>query len=138
MIYYKYKNTDIVLLSSDLSLSKMTLLNAVNYDSQHTSMLSVLQSGALEVYGNGWPQGGAALNVEVAESRTDNAALLSKGVQLLAVDGNIGPALAAVIHVNDKPYIFCDFEGEKFTLKNHYFSITFQDDVVLYSTECKE
>ena len=134
MIVSKYNSTDAVLFLGSLTTSKLLLLHTLNFNPAHTTLDEVTQSGALEFYGNGWQQGGMLANI-TTETVSSHVELKSTGVQVLATGGAIGPAVACVLYSNNKPFLFCNFEGDKFTIDGHYFSISWVNDTILIGVD---
>lgn len=68
----------------------------------HTTKSAVDNTGAYEVYGNGWTQGGENLtSVAVSTVTTNDAMLDAADVQITATGGSIGPADAALVYVDE-------------------------------------
>ena len=134
MIISKYNATDAVLFSGNITTAKVLLLHTLNFNPAHTTLAQVTQSGALEVYGNGWSQGGVLANITV-ETVGAHVELMSTGVQVLAVGGAIGPAVACVMSADSKPFLFFNFEDDKFTIEGHYFSLSWADDTILIGVD---
>lgn len=130
MIINSYRSAYAILLTENLELSKLLLLTDINFDPMHTTMQEVTRLSEIEFSGNGWPLGGVSINAYVTIDN-DKTVLASNGVQVLAESGMIGPALACVLYVNNKPYVFVDFEQENFTLSGHYFSVVWPDNIIL-------
>lgn len=134
MIISKYNATDAVLFSGNITAAKVLLLHTLNFNPAHTTLDQVTQSGALEVYGNGWAQGGMLANVTIV-TVSAHVELRSTGVQVLASGGAIGPAVAGVMYANSEPFLFFNFEGDKFTINGHYFSISWINDTILIGVD---
>lgn len=101
----------------DLGNVKAMLLDGnAAFDATHTDIDQVSNSGAWEVYGNGWAQGGPALtNVSTSIVSTDDAVLTADDVSVTATGGPIGPADAVVFYdaSSGKPLAFYAFGGSE-------------------------
>lgn len=102
----------------DLDNLKVMLLDDDSaFDATDTTIDAVSNTGAYEVFGNGWTEGGETLTSVTATTVTTNDALIdADDVDVTATGGNIGPAYAAVIYdaTSDKPLKHIDF-GQAWT-----------------------
>jgi len=91
---------------------KVMLLNSsASFNATHTTLAQVSNSGAYEVYGNGWTQGGLALTSVAIDTITTNDAMFDAADLLVtATGGAIGPYSAYVIYndtdTDDPPLVY--------------------------------
>lgn len=110
---YNHTINQIVSGAVDVTDLKVMLLdnNAV-FDPTHTSIDEVSNSGAYEVYGNGWTQGGEPFaNAAFSIVDTSNSMFDMDNLAVTATGGNIGPANAALLFVNNIPLFFQAFDA---------------------------
>lgn len=110
-----FNHTAKLALNKEINLTslKFELLNAsASFNAGHTTKAAVDNTGAYEVYGNGWAQGGEALaNAAVTTVDTNDAMLDCDDIVKTASGGSIGPAYAGFIYdtVTSKPLFYVDF-----------------------------
>jgi hypothetical protein len=93
----------------DLSLTaeaanwKVMLLDGTTpFNAAHTTVAQASDSAADEVYGNGWTQGGQSIaGFATAIASVSGAIIDANDISVMAVGGDIGPASAALIFVNE-------------------------------------
>lgn len=77
----------------------MLLSSSASFNATHTTIAEVSNSGAYEVYGGGWPQGGVTLTgVTLAVATTNDAAFDAADVSQAISGSDLGPFSAYVIY----------------------------------------
>lgn len=111
---------------------KVELLNdSASFTGSHTAKSSVDNSGAYEVYGNGWAQGGEALaSVTVTTVNTNASMFDAADLSITATGGAIGPAYKALLYVDEggagttkTPLFFIAFGESKTASEGNTFNI---------------
>ena len=97
--------------TADDTYKVMLLNSSASFNAAHTTLAQVSNSGAYEVYGNGWTQGGLALTGVAIDTITTNDAMFDAADLLVtAAGGAIGPYSAYVIYndtdANDPPLVY--------------------------------
>jgi hypothetical protein len=117
----RYNHTLKKLINKEVTYTtlKVMLLNdSATFDATDTTLTDVTNSGAYEVSGNGWTEGGETLaSVAVTTVSTDGAMIDAADLEADASGGSIGPAYAAVIYddtdSDDAPLWYVDFGEAK-------------------------
>lgn len=95
------------------NLKVALLSNAADYAAGHTTLAQVTNSGAYEVYGQGWPQGGIACPANIVEAGSGVVDFVVSDISSAAMTGVITPYSAVIYDdadPNDRPLAFIDFE----------------------------
>jgi hypothetical protein len=96
-----YNHTTKLLFEESLqseTLKLQLLSSSAVFDATDTTLAEVNNSGAYEVYGNGWAQGGVTLgSVTVATASTNGVSFDAANVSQLITGGDLGPISAYVV-----------------------------------------
>lgn len=119
---------------------KILLVNATaTFDPTHTELSQVTSSGANEVVGGGWPQGGVALTgIAISAVGADNKdAMFDAGDVLQLITGaSLGPFKGYVIYnatdANNPPVAFISLPSTGTIPPETYFSIIWPTTGIVY------
>lgn len=117
----------VVLLDSDAT-----------FDATHTTLAQATNSGAWEVFGNGWTEGGEAIsNVAGAINDTDEAVITADDLLVSISSGNLGPFDHYLICVDDVPLSCVTLSASKTIFTGYDAHIPWSDGI-LYTTAMTE
>ena len=125
------KLLDLSLVDEAANFYLELLTGDASFLASHTTKAQVDDSGAYEVYDNGWTQGGENLaNVAVRITTTNDAMIDADDVTITATGGSIGPADAALVYVDEggagttkSPLWFIDFGESKTATVGNVFPV---------------
>lgn len=114
---HRYNHTARKFLAGDVDIENMKVMlltNDASFTATNTELDQVNNSGAYEVYGNGWTQGGELLDGAAVTTVATNGAMLdANDISVTATGAPIGPAYKMVIYddsdEDDAPLWFVDF-----------------------------
>jgi hypothetical protein len=137
---FEYNHTAAKILeipfTEDASNFRIALLKAETiFDARHTHLNQVTGYGTNEVWGYGWPQGGAALiNARIETYNTNRARFKADNVSHV-IDGGSIIAYFAVIYCNERgagsalsPLWWISFDGLRYADRVTPFEMTFSDN----------
>lgn len=109
------------------------LADTAIYDPSHTTLAEVTDSGADEVYGNGWAQGGELLGgVTVTQVNTDDAKWTADTLSTLITGGTLTFRNYCIYHVTDlAPVAFIQRTSDIVFNEDAYNDLTWPADGIL-------
>lgn len=133
-----YNHTANLLLSADVNSasvwSVVLLSSSAIFDATDTTLNDATNTGAWEVHGNGWTQGGETItNVAGAVANTDEGELTADDLEVQITGGDLGPFSFYLICVDGVPLSFVTLTAPK-TVPNGYIAHIPWTDGVLYSS----
>lgn len=116
------------------SLKAMLLSPTAAFDPNHTTISAVNGSGAREVYGNGWPQGGIVLPTASYAAEPPYGVKLVMAAAYANATSGVIEADRAVIYdsSNGKPLVFIDFEAKRSAETGKRFGFNFSNGLILF------
>ena len=137
--YYNHTLTKIQNLDIDANASNfyVELLDSnASFTATDAAKTDVDNAGAYEVSGNGWTAGGENLaSVTATTVNTDETKFDAADVVVTASSGNIGPADAALLYVDEgasgttlTPLLYIDFGASRTALDGNDFSLLWDAD----------
>lgn len=119
--------------TSDTWLVILLDSNAV-FDADHTTIAEATNSGAWEVFGNGWSEGGEEItNVSGEISGDSGGAVTADDIRVKIFGGDLGPFDFYLLCANGVPLSFVTLTAPKTVLRGYYARIPWTDGV-LYSS----
>jgi len=119
---------------------KVMLLNATaTFNAAHTTLTSVSNANAYEVYGNGWTQLGETLaSVAISLITTNDAMFDAADISKAISGGNLGPYKALVIYndtdANDPPVAYLQLTTETTTVDGTSVVVQWPSDGIVKAT----
>jgi hypothetical protein len=114
---------------------KVILLNAsASFDATHTTVDQVTNTGAYEVYGNGWTQGGETIaNVAMTTVDTNDSKFAGDNISVAISGGNLGPFSAYVIvnSTDSKPLAYVTLDAPATVVDGVYAQIVWNTDGII-------
>lgn len=113
---YLYDGTVGATINRDFEFDKLRLMlldENATFTPTHSTLSEVTESGAREVYGSGWPQGGIELeNVRVVET-TGGASITADDASKLIFGSSLNCRYGLIYHDegNKQPLVMIDFGG---------------------------
>lgn len=127
-----YNHTRKLFANGEVDLSNLTVMlrtAATTFNPAHTG---VGQLSGAEVYGNGWPAGGAQIaNASITIVNTNEARLDGDNISVTATGGSIGPASSAVVVDGTTPLLFIDFDGPQQAGETTPFNINWHQNGIV-------
>jgi hypothetical protein len=117
----------------------MLLSAAASFNATHTTLAQVSNTGAYEVYGHGWAQGGVTLaSVTLALATTNDAMFDAADVAQAISGGDLGPYSAYVIYndtdTDDPPVAYVQLSGAQSVSDGNVAGITWDADGIVKFT----